>query len=132
MEVDAARTGLTMCETRVQSAAEAEHAARRLIADEIASAGNLDGNDRDVEALMRWLPLGKSALADCVLRLERSEQEASQARARLSLARAALDAVDKLLALKTEAATQEWLRKEQLALDEAGRRRCPLGLAPDS
>ncbi len=121
-EVDAARAELMACEMRVQNAALAEQAARAAIVSEMAVASTLTSTDAAVEAFGAWLPIGRAAVTRAEATLSRSEDEAVQSRACLNLARAAAEAVEKLLEKQAEEAAKEALRREQVILDEAGQR----------
>ena len=107
-------------------AAEAAAAARadeatRQIAEEAAAASSLTGTDATVEAFAAWLPGARQHAADTREYCERASAEVARLRAVLTASRAAYEAVEALLAQRTEAEAKERDRRSQAELDEAGR-----------
>jgi flagellar biosynthesis chaperone FliJ len=122
MEVDASRAELVEREARAHEASQVLHEAEAAIQFEMATASRLSGDDSVVEAFIAWLPTGRSDVTRAKALLSRAQEESAQARARLNLGRAAVEAVEKLLEKRTEEEAKEALRRQQLVLDEAGQR----------
>lgn len=100
--------------------ARADEAARR-IAEEAAAASSLTGTDMTVEAFAAWLPGARRHAAEAQDACERASAEVARLRAVLTASRAAHEAVEALLAQRTEAEAKERDRRSQAELDEAGR-----------
>lgn len=125
MEVDASRAELAAREARAHEATLALHEAETAIQCEMAAASRVNADDGVVEAFIAWLPTGRAAVTRAKALLSRAQEEAAQARAMLNLARAAAEAVEKLIEKRDEERAAEALRKQQLVLDEAGLRPRP-------
>lgn len=124
-DVDAARAALMECESQAQSASQAEKEALATIQSEMQAAAALSADDAVVEAFGAWLPLGRAAVSRASATLARAEDDATQARAVLNLARAAAEAVEKLIEKRDEEVAREALRREQIVLDEVSQRQTP-------
>lgn len=106
------------------AAARAEEATRQ-IADEAAAASSLAGTDATVEAFAAWLPGARRHEAETRDACERAGAEVARLRALLTASRAAYEAVEALLAQRTEALAKERDRRSQAELDEVGRQTEP-------
>lgn len=106
------------------AAARADEASRQ-IADEAAAASSLIGDDGMVEAFAAWLPGARQHAAEARDACERAGAEVARLRAVLTASRAAYEAVETLLAQRTEAEAKERDRRSQAELDEAGRQTEP-------
>lgn len=106
------------------AAARADEATRQ-IADEAAAASSLTGDDGMVEAFAAWLPGARQHAAEARDACERAGAEVARLRAVLTASRAAYEAVETLLAQRTEAEAKERDRRSQAELDEAGRQTEP-------
>ncbi len=102
------------------AAARADEATRQ-IAEEAAAASSLTGTDATVEAFAAWLPGARQHAAETREACERAGAEVARLRAVLTASRAACEAVEALLAQRTEAQAKERDRRAQAELDEAGR-----------
>ena len=104
----------TRCE-----AAEARYAAETL------AALDLGAGDEAVDAFARWLPIGRTAIADA----RRCEQEAAgmvdRTRILLGLTRAAHRSVETLIEDRAAEALQHEERRAQNAMDDLAGRRDP-------
>jgi flagellar export protein FliJ len=125
MDLDSCRAELVHKDTRAHEAAIVVQAAEARIQAEMAAASRLSASDAAVEAFGAWLPKGREAVAHAIAVLERAQQDAAQARALLNLARAAAEAVERMLEQKAVDATREELRVQQVSLDEVGLRQRP-------
>ena len=106
------------------AAARADDATRQ-IAEEAAVASSLTGTDATVEAFAAWLPGARQHAAETREACERAGAEVARLRAVLTASRAACEAVDALLAQRTQAEAKERDRRSQAELDEAGRQTEP-------
>ncbi len=95
--------------------------ATRQIADETAAASSLMGDDAMVEAFAAWLPGARQHATKTRAERERAGAEVSRMRAILAVSRAAVEAVETLLAQRAEASAKDRARREQAELDEVGR-----------
>lgn len=116
---------------RADCAASAEQLARAAIATEMQSALALSTDDAAVDAFAMWLPRGRAAVARACHELEAAQDEITQVRAALSLARAAAEAVDQLIEARNATALMELQRKQQIELDDFSHRRIT-GQQPES
>ena len=120
---DEARCVLATCLRDEDRAEAAARAAERAIHDEAAAAGALAADDAVMEAFVAWLP-GARRRAEATREMhERARADTARARAALSAARSAVEAAELLQAEQARTRAAEVGRKQQLALDEAGRRR---------
>jgi hypothetical protein len=122
MEVDKASAELVRLENAADTARMAERAATNAIQTEMSAASRLSAGDGAVEAFGAWLPVGRAAVTRAQALLSRSEQQALQARAVLTLARAGAEAVDKLLAERAVLENDAANRKQQAIIDESAAR----------
>lgn len=99
--------------------------ATRQIAEEAAVASSLTGTDAAVEAFAAWLPGARQHANETREACERASAEVSRLRAVLTASRTAYEAVETLLAQRTEAEAKEQDRRSQAELDEAGRQTEP-------
>jgi len=106
------------------AAARAEEASRQ-ITDEAAAASSLTGTDAMVEAFAAWLPGARQHATEARKACERAGAEVARLRAVLTASRTAYEAVESLLAQRTEAQAKERDRRSQAELDEAGRQTEP-------
>ena len=88
------------------------------IAHETEAAANLAGDDGDVEAFGVWLRRARRELDRATAARDAAGEEVVLGRAVLSAARAAVRAVEELLARQEQARHAEATRREQRALDE--------------
>jgi flagellar biosynthesis chaperone FliJ len=122
MQVDKASAELVRLENSADKARWAERAATAVIQTEMSAASRLSADDGAVEAFGAWLPVGRAAVARAQALLSLSEQNALQARAVLTLARAGAEAVDKLMAERAVLENEEANRKQQAVIDESAAR----------
>jgi flagellar export protein FliJ len=122
MDVDAARLALIERETALQTAVKAEHQAEAAIISEMKAATELRTDDATVEAFGTWLPYGRRMVACAKAKAEDAQGHVIQARAVLNIARAAAEAVDKLIEVKATKASADMARREQNRLDELSQR----------
>ena len=109
---------------RAQDAAEAGLLAHEeAIRTETDRAGRLDAGDGSVEMFAAWLPGARKRATEAQAALDHAVANVAEARAALALARAALEAAETLQNRALEAEAGAALRREQEALDDAGRRR---------
>ncbi len=106
------------------AAARADEATRQ-IAEEAVAASSLTGTDAIVEAFGAWLPGARQHATEARETCERAGAEVARLRAVLTASRAAHEAVEALLAQRTEAEAKERDRRSQAELDEAGRQTEP-------
>lgn len=131
IELDNARTDLQRLQAAADEARMRERAATIAIQTEMNAAARLSADDATVEAFGAWLPTGRAAVIRAQAQLARLEQDISQARAILNLARAGAEAVEKMIAERALLATELGHRKQQAALDEAAARGRPKFLSGD-
>lgn len=124
-EVDTARTALAARLEEAGAARSRAQEAEAAIAREFEAASRLDADDAAVDALAAWLPRGRAAAAVARGQADRAEAEVVQARAMLTLARSAAEAVQALIEAETAIATRQAAAREQAVLDEAARHREP-------
>ena len=98
-------------------------AAAATLEHEMKAATSLVGGDEAVETFARWLPIGRQALAQARDAQRTATAELDRARVLLGLARAAVTAVEAMIEQRQAEQRLEDGRKEQLLLDEIGRRR---------
>ncbi|HEX3348210.1 MAG TPA: flagellar FliJ family protein [Acetobacteraceae bacterium] len=113
-------------------AAEAEaeamlRAAEEAIRREHGAAVDLASTDTAVEAYARWLPLGLRARRDAEASVLSAQASSTHARAHVTSARSAVEAVSKLLDAQLEAERLSRDRRAQAALDEIAQRRAREG-----
>ena len=114
---DAYATERDACARADAAAAALEH--------EMKAATSLVGGDEAVETFARWLPIGRRTLAQARDAQRTATAGLDRARVLLGLARAAVTAVESLIEQRQAEERLEEARKEQLLLDEAGRRPAP-------
>ena len=100
-------------------------AATAALEHEMKAAISLVGGDEAVETFARWLPVGRRTLAQARDAQRTTTAELDRARALLGLARAAVAAVESMIEQHQVARHLEEGRREQLLMDEAGRRPPP-------
>ena len=123
MEMDTARGDLLSAEARLSDARRGVQAAEASIRNEMTAASGVNADDAAVQAFAKWLPSGRASVARAKALRARAEEDTVQARTLFNLARVAVEAVEKLIEEKRNQELREAGRREQLALDEAGRRR---------
>lgn len=121
--LDEAKRGLAACLKDEDKAEAAARATERAIYDETAAAGALAADDAVMEAFAAWLPGARRRVEAAREMHERARADTARARAAVSAARSALEAAEVLQAERARVRAAEAERKQQLALDEAGRRR---------
>lgn len=121
---------------RAETEAEQAHQdARDSLAREAEAASRMSASDHAVEAYAAWLPVGRAAEQAAQRRLDADRAATAGGRSALALARAALRAAEILAEQRAAALATLAARREQAALDEAGRPRetgLPTGLDQDS
>lgn len=121
MVVEEARRGLAGCLAAESEAAARERSAADGLAREHALAAAAEASDAMVEAYAAWLPSGLAALQDARAARDRADAASAHARARLTAARTAEEAVQRRIAELKAAERAETLKREQAGLDEAAR-----------
>jgi len=109
----------------IQAETEAIAAVRELGAEmtrQRQAAEEIDASDADVEAFMLWLGRERHRLDELAAAQDRAAVMTARARAELTAARAALQAVESLQAQAAKVAEADRLRREQLDIDERARR----------
>ncbi len=107
---------------REQEAGTRAQAAAASLEREMKAATSLVSGDDAVESFARWLPVGRRTVAQARDSQRAATTELDRARAVLALARAAVRAVESLIEQRQVEERTEEGRKEQLVLDEVGRR----------
>lgn len=125
LALDDASQALSRALAAEAAAADRADQATRQIAEEAAAASSLTGTDSTVEAFAAWLPGARRHAAEARETCERAGDEVARLRAVLTASRAAYEAVETLLAQRTEAEAKERDRRSQAELDEAGRQTEP-------
>lgn len=124
-ELDEARRILSDAIAQAMSAAEAVKTAEQDMVTERDAALDLSADDRTVEAYSRWLPRGRAAL-DQARRQEQNAATAVQAgRTRVTMARAALEATEKLIESRAQEERARQEKQEQNVIDDLSARRVP-------
>ena len=123
--IDETREALSATITLASEAASAARDAERAIERETERASNPDGNDALVEAFAAWLPGARHVAGQARAASERLEAEVVRRRAELAACRAALEAVESLLAERRHAELRKRLLQEQQTIDEAAARGRP-------
>jgi flagellar export protein FliJ len=122
LAVEEARRALADCLAAEAAAAEAVRALDAAIAAETDAAADLAGDDRSVEDFSAWLRHANAERAAAQAVLATAETRSVEARTVLAASRAAAQALDSLLARREADRQAAAGRREQAALDEAGRR----------
>ena len=120
LAIDEARLELAARRAAEQLAEAAERAARTAIDQEQRLAAALDAQDA---AFAAWVPGGLTARDLARDASTQAREAAQEGRATLAAARASAEAVGKMLASIEAERVAELNRREQLVLDEAGRKR---------
>jgi hypothetical protein len=120
--VNEASVALVECIRAEAAATAAVKAAGAAITRERRAAEELAADDADVEAFSAWLKRGRAGLERTRAIHERAAAETARARATLAAARATLEAAETLHAAREQKIRAGREHKEQLDLDEAGRR----------
>jgi flagellar export protein FliJ len=120
IEVDEARRALGECLAAERLASTAVQQAADAIVAEAAAAEQLAADDAAVEAFAAWLPTGRAAQRAAEDALVTAEARVAEARAALTLSRAALRAAEQMAAGRELARQAEAQRQEQFRLDEIG------------
>ena len=121
--LDEAQKAVAEAYQKERDAGARAQAAAASLEHEMKAATSLVGGDEAVETFARWLPVGRRMLAQARDAQSMATTELDRARAVLGLARAAVGAVESLIEQRGVEARVEEGRKEQLILDELGRRR---------
>lgn len=120
--VDDARRALT---DSLVAATAAEMSAQQLQRDmqaETDRAADVSGDDSMVEAFAAWLPAARQRLDAARLAQERQEVEVARCRAELTASRAAMQAVEALIAENRARQAEAREKLAQRSLDEAAAR----------
>ena len=120
--LDEAQKAVGEAYQREQEAGTRAQAAAASLEREMKAATSLVGGDDAVESFARWLPVGRRTVAQARNAQRAATTELDRARAVLALARAAVSAVESLMEQRQVEERAEEGRKEQLILDEVGRR----------
>ncbi len=123
--LDEAQKAVAEAYQKEQEASGRAQAAAACLDEEMKAATNIVGGDEAVETFARWLPVGRRTLAHAREVERAATTELDRARAVLGLARAAVAAVESLIEQRRVEERVEEARKEQLILDETGRRGMP-------
>ncbi|MBO1358243.1 MULTISPECIES: flagellar FliJ family protein [Acetobacter] len=121
-ELEEAQTMLAAAQARAMIAADAVKIAEQNLLNEREAAMDFSADDHVVEAYSRWLPVGRAALERARGLEQDAAMEVEASRTRLTLARAAFEAVEKLMEIRRQEKEAASRRKEQNTLDDiAGR-----------
>ena len=120
--VEEARTALAEALRRQDVAEAALLAAEAVIRAEADRAAHPDSDDGAVEMFAAWLPNARRRAKDAHARTDHAVADAAEARAALTLARAALEAAETLQQHAHDESVRVASRRDQEVLDEAGRR----------
>lgn len=120
--VDDARRALTDSLVAATAAEMAAHQLQRDIQAETDRAGDVSGDDSMVEAFAAWLPTARQRLDAARSVQERQEAEVARCRAELTASRAAMQAVEGLIAASRAAQAEAREKVAQRGLDEAAAR----------
>jgi flagellar export protein FliJ len=123
LAVDEARRVLADCLRIETEAAGRIRAIDIAISQETEIASALEGDDQVVEEYAWWLRQAQQDRAAAEAGLNAASQRVHEARSVLGASRAAVEAVETLIAERAAEARQEMLRQEQRDIDEMGRRR---------
>ncbi len=121
LAVDEAKSALADCLTAEARAAEAMRLLDAAIAAETDAASDPSGDDQSVEDFSGWLRRIAVDRAAAAAALAAAETRSTEARAVLTASRTAARAMDELLARRDADRQLAADRREQAALDEAGR-----------
>lgn len=116
--VDAARGELARCLAVAEAARAALSAAQAALHHERAYATEPSRDDVAVEAFAAWLPIGQKTIADAGEVLERAEAAVVDARAKVSAARVAEHAIEKVIEKAEAERKAAALRAERLEAEE--------------
>ena len=122
LEVDDARRSLADSQAVERAASDAAEDAIRALADEADAATRLQADDAAVDAFAAWLPVGRAAQETAETALLTAKAHSAAARAALALSRAALRAVEVLIAEHAAERQAAMQQQEQHRLDEIGGR----------
>ncbi len=120
--LDEAQKAVGEAYQKEQEADTQAQAAAASLEREMKAATSLVGGDDAVESFARWLPVGRRTVEQARNAQKAATTELDRARALLTLARAAVSAVESLIEQRQLKEHAEEGRKEQLVLDELGRR----------
>ena len=129
LAVDEARRGLADCLRAESQAAEALAALEAAIERETDVAADLNAGDAEVEAFAAWLRRMRPKQQAAHAAEAEAEAATAQGRAILAAARAAVSAVEDMLAEHTAERKAEAQRQAQREIDEAAQRRSGTGSA---
>jgi len=129
LAVDEARRGLADCLRAESQAAEALAALEAAIERETDVAADLSAGDAEVEAFAAWLRRMRPKQQAAHAAEAEAEAATAQGRAILAAARAAVSAVEDMLAEHTAERKAEAQRQAQREIDEAAQRRSGTGSA---
>lgn len=120
--VDEARQALTDILVAATEAEMKAHQMQRDIQAETERAADLSGDDARVEAFAVWLPVARRRLAQARAVQERHDADVARCRAELTASRAAVQAVEALLAERKARQVEAQNKAAQRAMDEAAPR----------
>lgn len=121
--VDEARQILVDCVHREDTAERRAAAAEAAITRELQIAGHLSASDHAVERFGVWLRQARTDAMAARQQQQRATTDTSRARAALTAARAAAEAISSLRAQKASEQETDTARKAQQELDEMTRHR---------
>ncbi len=122
LALDEARLTLAECVTEETRAAAAIRTIEDDIRRETDCASNVDADDAMVEAFAVWLRHVRAEQRGAEAALRDAEARTHEARAVLTIARGAVEAVETELTRRDDARRKETQRVEQRSLDEIGAR----------
>jgi flagellar export protein FliJ len=122
LAVEEARQGLAGCLAREDAAERALAESEAILHREMLAAQS-SASDGEVEAFAAWLPQGRQAVRRAQEARDSAAAETALARAALTLARSAAEAVDNLVEQRRLAEGAEALKREQAVLDDIGQRK---------
>lgn len=122
LALDEARLTLADCVTEETRAAAAIRTIEDAIRRETECASSVEADDTMVEAFAAWLRRIRVEQQAAEMALREAEGRTHEARAVLTIARGAVEAVEKELVRRNEVRLKEAQRLEQRSLDEIGAR----------
>ena len=122
-DLDEARKLLSEALARAMLAADDVKAAEQNMVRERDAAMDLSADDRIVEAYSRWLPTGRATLDRARSREQDAAVDVESCRARVNLARSALEVAEKLAEKRARQQMKQAEKREQAVLDDLAARR---------
>jgi flagellar export protein FliJ len=127
LAMDQARRGLADCLRSEAEASQAVHEIAAAIDRETNTVCETVGDDRMVDNYAAWLRRARIEQGNAANALLTAEAHTQEARAVLTVGRAAVETVEALIARREAERTVVAERQEQNVLDEAGRKISPYG-----